>query len=192
MHILSQGYYSHIKNSEINERLGTQLLFIHNFLHLVHIIGRAAYKLVAPAQKHQIGNTYTQLWVLWSHDLTKEKETLNTYELNSHPRQFSLKIDELQSRYANWRCGEDYIHLFICLQIRAINCKIKEIKSFRYAEFCLLFIFVGPGRSKECTNFVTLLLQSAFYFELHWLTLLLYLNSVERDRQIKNVSPPSR
>ncbi len=68
---------------------------------------------------------------------TQEKETFNTYELNSHRHYFSLNMDECQSSHANWKCDVDYIYLFICLCLQAC------------AMFCLLKIGVLNYQIKE-------------------------------------------
>ncbi len=77
-----------------------------NFVHInsydsARPLNLAAMFFCAPAQKHKIGNTSSQLWVLRSNELTQQKETFYIYELNSHQRHFNLNMDEFQSSHAN-------------------------------------------------------------------------------------------
>ncbi len=46
--------------------------------------------------------------------LKKKLRKEEIHELNSRQRHFSWNVDEFLSNYSNWRCDEDYTHLFIC------------------------------------------------------------------------------
>ncbi len=61
----------------------------------------------------------TQKWVLRSNELTQDKETSDIYELNSHQRHFSLKMDEVNQAIRT----EDVMKItLICLFINV--CKV--------------------------------------------------------------------
>ncbi len=77
---------------KINSQLGK---------HFARPLNLAAMFFCAPAQKHKIGNTSSQKWVLRSIELTQQQETFCIYELNSYQRHFSLNTDEFQSSHTN-------------------------------------------------------------------------------------------